>query len=185
MALFYEVFPVFLFFIAFKIYGIYVATVVGIVATLLQVIATRLWVGKWDRKQVITLGVFLLFGGMTLYFHNPIFVKWKPTVIFWIFGLAILGSQFFTQKTLIQRLMENMLQAKGGVVPMPIWKKLNIVWALFFLTLGSINLYVAYYFSNDAWVNFKFYGVTSALFLLSIFQAFYLMRYMTESKIDK
>src|SRR5579883_3050368 len=182
MNVFYEIFPVFLFFLAFKFYGIYVATVVGIVTTFLQVIITRLWQGKWDRKQLITLGVFLLFGGMTLYFHNPIFVKWKPTVIFWIFGLIILGSHFFTQKTLIQRLMENMLQEKGGVVPQPIWTKLNIVWAIFFLIMGSINLYVAYYFSNDAWVNFKFYGVTSALILLSIFQACYLMRYLTETE---
>jgi intracellular septation protein len=68
---------------------------------------------------------------------------------------------------------------------MPVWKKLNIVWALFFASLGSLNLYVAYYFSNDTWVNFKFYGITSALFLVSILQALYLMRFMTESKSEK
>lgn len=184
MQLFYEIFPVLLFFIAFKLYGIYVATVVGIVTTFLQVIINRVWLGKWDRKQIITLAVFLIFGGMTLYFHNPIFVKWKPTIVFWIFAIAIIFSQLFTQKPLMQRLMENMLQGKGDV-PLNIWKKLNIIWALFFIVLGSINLYIAYYFSNDAWVNFKFYGVTCALFLLSIFQALYLMRYMTESKTEK
>jgi len=180
MQLFYEIFPVFLFFIAFKLYGIYVATVVGIVTTLLQVIVSRVWQGKWDRKQLITLGVFVLFGGMTLYFHNPIFVKWKPTVVFWIFALAILVYQLLTQKPLMQRLMENMLQQH--TIPINVWKRLSIIWAMFFIGLGGINLYIAYYFSNDAWVNFKFYGITSALFLFSIFQAFYLMRYMTESK---
>lgn len=181
MQLFYEIFPVFLFFIAFKFYDIYVATVVGIVTTLLQVIINRLWFKKWDRKQLITLAVFTVFGGMTLYFHDPIFVKWKPTIVFWVFAIAIVGSQIFTRKPLMQRLMENVLQGKGHV-PLSVWKKLNLAWALFFASLGTLNLYIAYYFSNDAWVNFKFYGITGALFLLSIAQAFYLMRFMTESK---
>jgi intracellular septation protein len=182
MQLFYEILPVFLFFIAFKFYGIYVATTVGIVATFIQVIATRVWQGSWDRKQLITLCVFLFFGGMTLYFHNPIFVKWKPTIVFWIFAIAMLGSHFFSTKTLTQRMMENMVEEKGGSVPRQVWNKLSILWVFFFGVLGAINLYVAYYFSNDAWVNFKFYGITAALFLFSIFQAIYLMRHLPESK---
>lgn len=184
MQFFYEIFPVFLFFIAFKFYGIYVATVVGIITTFLQVVITRFWLGLWDRKQVITLSVFVVFGGMTLYFHNPIFVKWKPTIVFWIFALAILFTHVFTKKPLMQRLMENMLQEKGDV-PSNIWRKVNLIWALFFIILGSINLYIAYHFSNDTWVNFKFYGISSALFILSIIQALYFMRYMTEKKIEK
>lgn len=184
MQLFYEIFPVFLFFLAFKFYGIYVATIVGIVTTFLQVLFNRFSFGKWDRKQLVTLAVFLFFGGMTLYFHDPIFVKWKPTIIYWIFALVITGSQLFTQKPLIQRLMSGMLQDKV-IVPDRIWKQLNIAWALFFAILGGVNLYVAYHFSNEAWVNFKFYGVTSALFVLSILQAMYLMRFMTEVKTDK
>lgn len=181
MQLFYEIFPVFLFFLAFKFYDIYVATVVGIVTTLLQVIVTRAWTGKWDRKQIITLAVFALFGGMTLYFHDPIFVKWKPTIVFWAFSLAILGYHLVMRKPLMQRLMQNMLQEKAAI-PLSVWKRLDLIWALFFITLGCINLYIAYNYSNDAWVNFKFYGITAALFLFSIFQAFYLMRFMSESK---
>ena len=181
MHLFYEIFPIVLFFITFKLYGIYVATAVGIIATLLQVLISRLWSKKWDRKQLVTLAVFLVFGGLTLYFHDPIFVKWKPTVVFWIFALVILGYWLFTRKPLMQRLMENMLQEKY-LIPEKIWKRLNVMWALFFLILGAINLYVAYQFSNNAWVNFKFYGITSALFLFSLFQAYYLMRYSVESK---
>lgn len=181
MHLLYEILPVFLFFIAFKWYGMYVATTVGIVATFLQVVLTRFIAHKWDRKQLVTLAVFLLFGGMTLYFHDPIFVKWKPTIVFWIFALVMLGSRVFTNKPLIQRLMENMLEEKANV-PLPVWNKLNALWAMFFLVLGGINLYVAYQLSNDAWVNFKFYGITSALFLFSIVQAVYLMRYVQVSK---
>src|SRR3990167_3275629 len=167
MQLIYEILPVFLFFMAFKFYDIYVATVVGIAATLLQVLLTRLFSKKWDRKQLISCGVFLFFGGMTLYFHNPIFVKWKPTIVFWVFGLITVVSQFVSKRPLIQHLMEHMLENKA-VVPFEAWRKLNFVWALFFILLGGINLYVAYYLSNDAWVNFKFYGITGALILLSI-----------------
>lgn len=179
MQLFYEIFPIILFFLAFKIYGIYVATVVGIATTFLQTIFNRLFFKKWDKKQIITFIVFVIFGGMTLYFHNPIFVKWKPTIVFWIFGLVIIGSQLFTHKTLMQRMMENVLEDKVAV-PLRAWQRLNIVWAAFFIILGTINLYIAYNFSNDAWVNFKFYGITGSLFVLSIFQAVYLLQFSTE-----
>ncbi len=179
MQFLYEILPVFLFFLAFKFYDIYVATIVGIVATTMQVGISRIVTGKWDRKQLITLGVFVFFGSMTLYFHNPIFVKWKPTVVFWIFGIVIFGYQLFSSKPLMQRLMENMLQDKGEI-PLKVWRNINVAWACFFILLGCINLYVAYAFSNEAWVNFKFYGVTGALFAFSLFQAVYLARYMTE-----
>lgn len=184
MQLFYEILPVFLFFMAFKFYGIYVATVVGIIATALQVIIYRLWRKQWDKKQLITLGVFVFFGGMTLYFHNPIFVKWKPTIIFWVFALALLGGQIFTKKPLMQRLMQNALQDKGHI-PGVVWKRVNLMWIIFFIALGALNLYFAYYFSDDIWVNFKFYGITGALFVFSIIQAFYLARYLNESKTSQ
>ncbi|OGT42958.1 MAG: hypothetical protein A3F13_08045 [Gammaproteobacteria bacterium RIFCSPHIGHO2_12_FULL_40_19] len=181
MQFLYEILPVFLFFLAFKFFDFYIATVVGIVATGLQALVHRLWFSHWDKKQVITLAVFLFFGSMTLYFHNPIFVKWKPTVVFWIFSLVLIGSQLFTQKPLMQRLMEGMLQDKGNV-PLFIWKRVNVMWIIFFIILGGINLYFAYYFNDDIWVNFKFYGITGALFIFSLFQAIYLARYLNESK---
>ena len=181
MQFLYEIFPVFLFFIAFKWYGIYTATKIGIIATLLQAVANRLYVGQWDKKQVITFLVFVLFGGMTLYFHDPIFVKWKPTIVFWIFSLVILFTQVFTQKPLMQRLMEKMLEGKA-IIPLNIWQRINLAWAIFFTILGGLNLYIAYHFDNDIWVNFKFYGITSAMIVLSIAQAVYLTRYMTEEK---
>lgn len=185
MHLLYEILPLFLFFIAFKWFDIYVATIIGIVSTLLQVMITRIRSGKWDRKQLITLGVFVFFGGMTLYFHNPIFVKWKPTIVFWIFSLVILGSHF-TLKPLMQRLMENVLEDKDQTaVPKKAWKVLNLIWSGFFFSLGTLNLYIAYHLSNDAWVNFKFYGITVALILFSIFQGFYLMQFITPEKSNR
>jgi len=180
MQLLYEIFPVFLFFLSFKFYGIYIATMVGIAATSLQVILTRLVTKNWDKKQVITMLVFMFFGGMTIYFHNPIFVKWKPTIVFGVFSLAIILSQVFTKKPLMRRMMEGALQDQ--VIPAQAWARLNVMWALFFAGLGAVNLYVAYNYSNNAWVNFKFYGITAALIVASILQAVYLFRYLSEKE---
>lgn len=174
--LLYDFIPVFLFFLAFKIYGIYVATVVGIVATALQVVVTTLWKKKVDKKQLVTLFVFVVFGGMTLYFHNPIFVKWKPSIIFWIFGTVFLLSHFIGKKVIIQRMMENMLEGKQ--LPDLVWKRMNLTWALFFLILGTVNIFIAYHFSTDTWVNFKFYGILGLLILFSVLQALCLSRYL-------
>lgn len=176
--LFYDFIPVLLFFFAFKLYGIYVATVVGIVATGVQVVVTSIWKKKVDRKQLVTLLVFLIFGGMTLYFHNPIFVKWKPSIIFWIFGIVLLLSHFFGKKVIIQRMMENLLE--GRQLPVNVWKRMNFSWALFFLILGTVNIFIAYHFSTDTWVNFKFYGILGLLILFSILQAICLTRYLSE-----
>jgi len=169
----YDFLPVLLFFVAFKWYGIYVATIVGIVATGVQVVTTRIIKKRWDKQQVVTFIVFVLFG-----FHNPIFVKWKPTVVFWIFGLVLLLSQFIGKKPLIQRMLENIIEEKA-TLPIFVWKRLNVAWTLFFLLMGSVNIYIAYFYSTDTWVNFKFYGILGLLLAFSFFQALYLSRHMT------
>ncbi len=176
MQLFYEFLPIVLFFVSFKFYGIYVATAVLIAITGVQFIFSSFWNRKIDKKQLIIFIVCIFFGGMTLYFHNPLFVKWKPTVVFWIFGGTFLISHFF-KKTIIQRMLEVMMENKTEI-PVAVWKRLNMAWSLFFILLGSVNLYVAYQFSTDAWVNFKLYGVLAALFIFSFLQAIYLARYM-------
>jgi intracellular septation protein len=167
--------------VAFKYYGIYVATGVGIAVTALQFGITLLWQKRFDKKQLITLIVFLVFGGMTLYFHNPIFVKWKPSIVFWIFGLVLLISHFFGKKPIMQRMLETMLDGKA-TFPDFIWKRLNLAWMVFFIALGTVNIFVAYSFSTEAWVNFKLYGILGLLFLFSFLQAIYLSKYMTEMK---
>lgn len=173
--------PVLLFFIAFKWYGIYTATVVGIVATGLQVLMTRVWKKRFDKQQVITFIVFVIFGGMTLYFHNPIFVKWKPSIVFWAFGLVLLITQVIGKKPLVERMLSHLLEEKGGL-PSSVWRRLNLAWAIFFILMGMINIFIAYSFSTDTWVNFKLYGIMGLLFLFSIFQALYLSRHLTGGK---
>lgn len=175
--IFYDFFVVLLFFITFKLYGIYVATVVGIVGSVLQVVITRLLHKRYDKKQLLVMLVFLVFGGMTLYFHNPIFVKWKPSIIFWIFSLIFFVSQFVGKQSLIQRMMGHALTEKNTITK-KVWRRLNLAWALFFLILGTINIFVAYHFTTDVWVNFKLYGVFSAMLLFAFAQAFYLSRYI-------
>lgn len=170
-----------IFFVAFKMYDIYVATSVIIVGALFQVIITRLVHGKFDRKQLIILSLLLVFGGMTLYFHDPIFIKWKPTVVFWMLGIVFLLSHFFGKEPLTQRIMKHTVEGKA-VIPRHIWKKLNLAWSIFFLLLGSVNVFFAYYFSTDAWVNFKLYGVLGAFILFGVAQSVLLARYMTVEK---
>lgn len=177
----YEFLPVLLFFVAFKLYGIYVATVVGIVVSALQFAVSTLWFRRLDKKQLVTLIIFVIFGGMTLYFHNPIFVKWKPSVVFWIFGVVLLLSQFIGKKNLMQRMLESMLDGKA-TLPFFIWKRLNLAWSGFFIVLGTINIYIAYNFSTETWVNFKLYGILGLLLVFSFLQAIYLSRYMTDTK---
>jgi intracellular septation protein len=177
--------PVLLFLLAFKIYGIYVATAVGIAATALQVIYTRLARKRFDKQQLVTLVVFVVFGGMTLYFHNPIFIKWKPSIVFWIFGIAFLGSQFIGKKPIIQRMLEGLMEDQTGSVPVRVWQRLNVAWTLFFLILGTVNIYVAYTFSTETWVNFKVYGILVIIMVFSFVQSLFLARYLTDEKVKK
>lgn len=183
MAFLYEIFPVFLFFIAFKFYDIYTATTVGIAATFIQMSGQRLYTGSFDKKQVITFLVFLFFGGMTLYFHNPIFVKWKPTIVFWVFALVLIVSQWMSSKPFMQRMMESGLEQV--VIPALIWRRINLAWFFFFTLMGIINLVIAYQCSNNTWVNFKFYGITSALLVSSIIQALYLVKFFPSQEQSK
>ncbi|OGT46158.1 MAG: hypothetical protein A3E83_04360 [Gammaproteobacteria bacterium RIFCSPHIGHO2_12_FULL_41_20] len=177
LAFFYDFLPVLLFFLAFKYYGIYTATIVGIVATAVQALASLLFTRKFDRKVWITFMVFVLFGGMTLYFHNPIFVKWKPTIVFWIFGAILLVTQWLGKTPLMQRMLSGAFQEKM-TIPTVAWRRLNLAWALFFVLLGVINLLIAYRFDDSVWVNFKLYGITGLLLLFSVFQTIFLMKYL-------
>jgi intracellular septation protein len=162
-------------------YDIYVATIVIIAGAALQVVVTRVIRGNFDKKQLIILAILVCFGGMTLYFHDPIFIKWKPTIVYWLLGSVLIGSQFFGDKPLMQRIMGKALEEKS-IIPATIWKRLNLAWAVFFVLLGGLNVYVAYSFSTDVWVNFKLYGVLGALLIFGFIQAICLSRYMTAEK---
>jgi intracellular septation protein len=143
MKLLADFFPVILFFIAYQLFGIYVATAVAIVASLIQVGWHWFSKRRIEMAHLITLAILLIFGGLTLLLHDRTFIMWKPSVINWLFGLVFLGSHFIGQQPVIQRLMGGNLE-----LPDPIWRRLNLAWALFFIALGFLNLYVA----NDFFV---------------------------------
>lgn len=175
-----EFFPIVLFFIAYKLYDIYVATAIVIAATFVQLAIYWLLYRKVETMQWITLGLILVFGGATLYLQDEQFIKWKLSIIEWLFGGAFLASQFIGQKTFIERMMGANLE-----LPAKIWKRLNLSWASFFMTIGFLNLYVMHNFSTDDWVNFKTFGVPGLMIIFIIVQMVFLYKYAPETEAKK
>ncbi|MEM7407733.1 MAG: septation protein A [Pseudomonadota bacterium] len=181
---FLDFFPVVLFFVVFKAYddpteGIIAATGVAIVASVIQVGYTRLRHGKVENMHLIMLAMIVVLGGLTIALRDETFIKWKPTIVNWAFAAAFLGSQFIGSKTLIQRAMEKALS-----VPGPIWTRLNLGWVGFFVFSGVANLYVAYNFETDTWVNFKLFGLLGLTLVWVLLQSLYLMKHIQDDAPD-
>ena len=172
-----EFFPIILFFIAYKAYDIYVATAVVIVATLFQVAFFWFKYKKVEKMQWITLVLILVMGGATLYLQDEQFIKWKLTIIEWLFGLAFLGSQFIGKKPFVERMMGASIE-----LPSNIWRRLNLLWALFFISVGFINLYVMFNFDTDTWVEFKTFGVPGLMVFFIVIQMVFLYKYIPETE---
>lgn len=173
MKLLFDFFPVLLFFIAFKLYGIYSATTVAIAASFVQLIAFYLLYKKIEKMHLITFCLIFVLGGATLLLHDPVFIKWKPTGIYWLTALVFLGSQFYGKKTLVQKMMENNLQ-----LPNFAWSKLNLAWVCFFTVMGCLNVYIAYNFDTNTWVNFKFFGGLGLTLVFVVIQSLYLSKHV-------
>lgn len=172
----FEFIPIILFFITYKLYDIYAATAVVIVATIIQVSYNWLRYRKVEVMQWITLGLIIVMGGATILLHNEQFIKWKLSIIEWLFGVAFLGSQFIGKKPFVERMMSKTL-----TLPDAIWRRLNMMWGCFFLSVGFINVYVMYRFSTDDWVTFKTFGVPGLMILFIVVQMVFLYKYMPET----
>jgi len=172
-----EFIPVILFFITYKLYDIYTATGVIIVATIIQVAITWIKYKKVEPMQWITLGLIIVMGGATIYLQNEQFIKWKLTVIEWLFGLAFLGSQFFGKKTFVERMMGASLE-----LPATVWKKLNLAWATFFISVGFINIYVMQNYNTDDWVTFKTFGVPGLMLIFIFIQMLFIYKHIPETE---
>ena len=175
-----DFFPIILFFVAYKVWGIYTATAVAIVATVLQIGYLRYKTGKVEPMQWVSLGVIVLFGGATLLAHDENFIKWKPTVLYWLMGGALLVGQLFFKKNLLKSLMGAQMQ-----LPEAAWRTMNWSWTGFFAVMGVLNLWVAYNFDTDAWVNFKLFGGMGLMLVFVLAQAVYLSRHMKEAGDDQ
>ena len=177
MKLLFDLFPVILFFVAFKIQGIYVATAVAIAATVAQIIWTKWRHGKVDTMLWVSFAIIGVFGGATLLLHDETFIKWKPTVLYWLFSAILLISNLFFKKNLMRSLLQEKI-----ALPLHIWNRLNLSWSLFFAAIGFINLYVAFNYSTDDWVNFKLFGFTGLMVVFILAQSMWLAKYVDEKK---
>lgn len=189
MKLFFDFLPVALFFIAYKfgggiyqwdgqqydIKGIYIATAVIIIATILHAIITWLLTKKVEKMHLITLPLVLILGGLTLWLQNPNFIYWKPTAINWLFALAFIIAMIFTKRSLLERILSGHIAMHA-----PIWFRLNIAWILFFIGSGIINLYVAFNYPEAIWVNFKLFGLLGLTIVFIIGQSIYLAKHASE-----
>ena len=179
MKFLFDLFPVILFFVTFKLAGIFAATAVAIAATIVQIGWVWLRHRKVEPMQWISLLIIVVFGGATLLLHNETFIKWKPTVLYWLFAVALLASAAIWRKNLIRAMME-----KAVKLPDPIWGRLNAAWAGFFAVMGVLNLWVAYQFSTDIWVNFKLFGSMGLMLVFIVAQSLWLSRHMHENAPD-
>jgi intracellular septation protein len=140
---------------------------------MLQMGYTWLTTKKIEKMQLVTLIMVVVLGGLTVALQDGQFIKWKPTIVNWLFGLAFLGSQFIGKKPVVQRLME-----KGIQLPSRIWRQLNFAWFVFFAVMGSLNLYVAFNYSEATWVDFKLFGMLGLTFVFILAQGIYMSRFM-------
>ena len=179
MKFLFDIFPVVLFFIAFKVYDIYVATAVAMAATFLQIGWTWLRHRKVDNMLWISLAVIVVFGGATLLLQDETFIKWKPTVLYWLFCAVLAVAALAFRKNLIRDMMETQV-----TLPEVVWGKLLASWIAFFALMGALNLVVAFNFSTDAWVNFKLFGGIGLMLVFIVLQGLMLARHIEEKKAD-
>jgi intracellular septation protein len=177
MKLLFDFFPLILMFAAYKMFNIYVATAVAMVASLIQIIYLKARGKPVKPMMWFGLGVIVVMGGLTIFLQNEMFVKWKPTIIFAVMALAIAISQFVFKKSPIAALFDNQITA-----PEALWKKFAVAWIIFLLALAVINLYFAYYQSTDAWFAMKTFGDMGLMLVFIIAQMYWLYPYMPKDE---
>lgn len=172
--LLFDLFPIILFFVAFKFADIYTATAVAIGATIAQILWLKLRGKHVEVMQWISLGVIVVFGGLTLMLHDEAFIKWKPTILYWLFASGLLIARL-TGRNLMKTFMGSQMTLQE-----PVWERLNQMWVLYFLVMGALNIWVAYAWSTDAWVNFKLFGTMGLTLAFVLLQGVYLSRFMKD-----
>ena len=174
MKFLFDLFPVILFFAAFQVWDIYVATGVAIAASCAQLGWLALRGRKIEPMLWASLAIIVVFGGLTLLLRDKTFIQWKPTVLYWLFG-AVLAGGALTGRNLIKAMMSQQI-----TLPAAAWARLNWSWVAFFAFMGAANLYVAYNFSESAWVNFKLFGGIGLMLLFVLAQGLVLARYVEQ-----
>ncbi|MDH3373659.1 MAG: septation protein IspZ [Gammaproteobacteria bacterium] len=180
MQLFIDYLPILIFFGAYFYEDIYFATTVLMVVMPIIMVVQWVITKKLNRIYAASTALVLLLGSATLLLRNPLFLYWKPTVLNWAIALAFLGSQFIGAKPFVQRMMGEAARLRDEQ-----WRRLNLIWVIFFIVVGGINLYVAYSFSEPTWVKFKLFGMLGLTFAFVIIQTVWLMRTMNNNESVK
>ena len=184
MKFLFDLFPIILFFIAFKFGDIYSATIVAMVATIGQILWVYYRHRKIDAMQWVSLVMIMVFGSLTIFLHDKTFIQLKPTALYWLFSGALLISALFFQKNWIQVLMGKQITLKERKAK-SVWHQLNIAWAIFFFLMGALNLYVAFEYSEETWVNFKLFGTLGGTIVFAILQSLYMAKYLKQPQAQE
>jgi intracellular septation protein len=176
MKFLFDLLPVGLFFVAIFLWDIFVATAVAIAATVAQVAWLKLRKRKVEPMLWASLGIILVFGGLTLYLKDKTFILWKPTVLYWLFALVLTVAAFM-RRNLIRSLLSEQMR-----LPDAIWTRLNWSWVAFFAFMGGANLYVAFNYSEKVWASFKLFGGMGLMILFVVVQSLLLARHVDEEK---
>lgn len=180
MKFLFDLFPILLFFGAYSYTDdIYLATGVAIVATIAQVAYCWIRHRHVENMLWISLALITVLGGLTIIFHNKQFIMWKPTVLYWLFSVVIVGAWHFKQNNLIEKLMGASMS-----LPRPIWTRAMYQWALFFLIMGILNIFVFQTFAEAIWVKFKVFGTLILTFAFVVAQSFYLSKHILPEETD-
>lgn len=172
--------PLIVFFVCYKLYDIYIASGALIAAAAATLLFTWLKYRHIEKMTLITFIMVALFGTLTIAFHNDLFIKWKVTIIYTLFSTALLISQWVLKKPLIQRML-----GKEITLPNKVWSRLNLAWVLFFLACAIANIYVAFWLSQELWVDFKVFGLTGLTLIFTLISGIYMYHHMSEKQKDE
>ena len=166
-----DFFPAILFFISFKLWGIYPSIAVLMASSFAQIAFFWFKYRRIEPSHLIAFAIVIILGSASLIFRNPIFILWKPTIVFWTFAIIFLAFKIHKKKTVLEAMLGQKMS-----LPQAKWNVLNKIWTFFFITVGGVNIYVAYHFKLETWVNFKVFGVLALTIIFIVIQSIYISK---------
>jgi intracellular septation protein len=187
MKLLFDFLPALLFFATLKIFGVFEATAVAMVAGVLQ-IGWLYFRSKVEIIHIVTVVMIVVFGGLTLYLQDPFYFKLKPSIVYWLFATILFATQWFGEKPAIQYVMGSRL-----TMPDAAWRIMNLGWATFFTMIGFLNIYIAYFYGlelpeetrTEHWAAFKVFGFLPLTLAFAIVQMLFLSKYIDLEKVGE